>query len=65
MRQGCPLSDSQVRKIIHFLKTTDMSMVDIATSIGCTRSTVAKINQQHSVRDFVKLRSSWHMVERR
>ena len=63
MRQGCPLTDSQVDKIVYLLKTTDMAMAEIATAIGCTRSTVARINRRRNIRVYGKHRSSWENVQ--
>jgi hypothetical protein len=62
MRQGQPISDSQVQKIVRLLKDTDMSMATIAVAMGCTRSTVAKINGLHNVRAYGKRRSSWQQL---
>ena len=61
MKQGCPLSEAQVRKINYLLETTDMSMVDIATAIACTRSTVSRLNQQHNIRNYEEHRTSWQV----
>ena len=63
MRQGCPLSDGDIRKIVELLNNTDLAMVEIAMAKGCTRSTVAKINQRYNVRDYGKRRSSWQLVQ--
>ena len=63
MRQGCPLSDSQVGKIIYLLRSTDMAMSEIAAAIGCTRSTVARINRRENIRVYGQRRSSWENVE--
>ena len=63
MKQGYPLSDSQIQKVNYLLETTDMSMVDIATTIGCARSTVSKLNQHHKIRNYENRRSSWRLTQ--
>ncbi len=62
MRQGYPLSDSQIKRLVYLLKTTDLSMVEIATAMGCTRSTVSRINQLHNARNYENSRSSWQLT---
>ena len=52
MRQGCPLSDSEIQKIISLLENTDVAIAAIATTLGCTRSSVYEINRKYSVRTY-------------
>ena len=61
--QGRPLSTYEVRRIVHLLKDTDLSMPAIATSIGCSRSAVCSTNRKHHVREYGKSRSNWLLGE--
>ena len=60
--QGIRLSDEEVHKIMTLLKTTDLSMVDIAERMNCTRGSVARINKGYEVRDYSGRRSSWTLA---
>ena len=50
MRQGCPLSESEIQKIVSQLKHTAMPMSDIAATVGCTRRSVYEINKKYNIR---------------
>ena len=52
MRPDAPLSDPEIQKIISLLENTDLAMSDIAAKLGCTRNSVYKINEKHSVRTY-------------
>ena len=52
MRQGYPLSDSEIQEIISLLENTDMATADIAATLGCTRRSVYEINKKYSVRAY-------------
>ncbi len=52
MRQGGPLSDSEIQRIIALLKNTDMAMSEIAATLVCTRRSVYEINRKYSVRAY-------------
>src|SRR5215472_5349071 len=58
-RQGQSLSQDEVRKIILLLSETDMTIPEIATRMGCSRSAIASINRRCKVRLYNGLRSSW------
>jgi IS30 family transposase len=63
MRQGRPLSNSEAEKIIRLLRDTDMTMAAIAKAMGCNRSTVARINQRHNIREYGKRRGTWQQLQ--
>ena len=52
MRQGCPLSDSEIQKIVSLLGNTDMSMAEIAATADCTPRSVHEINRKYGVRTY-------------
>jgi hypothetical protein len=58
-RQGCVLTEYEVQRIVTLLSSTDMTLDDIATRMGRSRSTVASVNRQYQVRDYAGLRSRW------
>ena len=58
-KQGSPLSDTELRRIIHLLNSTDMTIGQIAQRMGCSRSAIASINRRYQVRDYAGLRSVW------
>jgi hypothetical protein len=61
-KQGCALQESEIRKIISLLATTDMSLHDIARRTGCSRGAIAAINRRHQVRDYNGHRSTWNVL---
>lgn len=61
--QGRPFSDYEVRRVIHLLRSTDLSMPTIATSVGCSRSAVCTINRKYRIREYGDGRSTWELRE--
>jgi len=64
-KQGCALSEQEVRRIIHLLLSTDMTIGDIAKRMGCSHSVIVAINRKFQVRDYAGLRSEWTLVKQR
>ena len=58
-RQGSPLSETELRRIIQLLNSTEMTISEIAQRMGCSRSAVASINRRYRVRNYAGLRSAW------
>jgi len=58
-KQGSPLSETELRRIVHLLNSTEMTISEIAQRMGCSRSAVASINRRFHVRDYAGLRSVW------
>ena len=58
-RQGYVLQDSEVRRIVSLLASTDMTIPEIATRLGCSRSAVVSLNRKFQVRDYAGHRSTW------
>ena len=62
-RQGCALSEQEVRRIIQLLLSTDMTIGDIAKRMGCSHSVIVAINRKFKVRDYAGLRSEWTLMK--
>jgi hypothetical protein len=60
--QGNALSQSEIRTIISLLKSTDMSIGDIAERMTCSRSAIAAVNRRFNVRDYAGQRSHWSVT---
>lgn len=58
-KQGSPLSETELSRIVHLLNSTEMTISEIARRMGCSRSAVAAINRRYQVRDYAGLRSVW------
>ena len=58
-RQGCALQESEIRRIVNLLATTDMSLIEIAQRAGCSRGAIASINRRFQVREYGGHRTSW------
>jgi len=61
-RQGCSLSDRQIKTIIRLLASTDMQIGDIADRMDCSKSYIIWINRKYSVRLYEGKRSSWKLT---
>jgi hypothetical protein len=61
-KQGCALQDSEIRRIVNLLATTDMSLHDIAQRTGCSRGAIAAINRRHQVRNYGGHRTRWDLM---
>jgi hypothetical protein len=49
-RKGSFLDESEVRKIILLLSTTEMTIADISERMGCSRGVVSGINTKYQIR---------------
>jgi hypothetical protein len=61
-RQGCALEESEIRRIVSLLASTDMSLLDIAQRTGLSRGAIAAINRRHQVREYAGHRTSWALT---
>jgi hypothetical protein len=61
-RQGCALQESEIRRIVSLLASTDMSLLDIAQRTGCSRGAIAAINRRYQVREYAGHRTSWALA---
>jgi hypothetical protein len=58
-RQGCSLQDSEIRRIVQLLASTDISLMDIAHRTGRSHAAVAAVNRRFQIREYRGRRSSW------
>ncbi len=62
-RQGSALSEYENRKIVALLTSTEMTIHEIATRMGCSRSKVSNVNSEHQVRDYAGARNQWRLMQ--
>ena len=63
MAQGCPLNEAEIRRIVWLLSETDLSIIDIAARMGCSRSAIISINRKCKVRLYNGARSTWQNAD--
>ena len=61
-RQGCAFQESEIRRIVSLLASTDMSLLDIAQRTGCSRGAIAAINRRFQVREYAGHRTRWALT---
>jgi hypothetical protein len=58
-RQGCPLEESEIRRIVGLLASTDMSLLNIAERTGRSHAAIAAVNRRFQIRQYGGRRSTW------
>jgi hypothetical protein len=58
-RQGCYLTEQEVKRIVELLANTDMTILELSQRMSCSRSTIVAINRKFQVRKYEGLRSTW------
>ena len=61
--QGHYMSIEEVRKIVHLLSSTEMTVNEIAERMSCSKSAIAAVNRKFKVRAYNGLRSRWSNAE--
>lgn len=61
-RQGCPLQESEIRRIITLLASTDMTFLNIARRTGRSHAAIAAVNRRFQVREYGGRRSTWSVT---
>jgi len=61
--QGRALREEEVQRIISLLSDTDMTIAEIASRMGCSRSTIISINRRCHVRAYEGSKSKWRIFE--
>jgi hypothetical protein len=61
--QGRRISDKDIRKLIHLLSSTEMTIKEIMERTGYSRAAVAAINRRFQIREYNGLRSSWSKAD--
>jgi hypothetical protein len=57
--QGKAFSEVELHRIVYLLRSTEMTIGDIAERMRCSRSAIASINRRFQVREYAGLRSIW------
>jgi hypothetical protein len=60
-RQGCPLHESEIQRIVRLLASTDMTLLNIAERTGRSHAAIAAINRRYQVREYGGRRSTWKL----
>jgi hypothetical protein len=63
-RQGLVVSEEDIKNTINLLKTTEMSISDVAERMGWSRSMVVSINRRYVVRFYNGRRAQWTIDEK-
>jgi hypothetical protein len=58
-RQGCSLTEQEVKRIVWFLANSDMTVLEISQRMACSRRTIAAINRRFQVRKYEGPKSKW------
>jgi ribosomal protein S13 len=61
--QGRAFTEDEIQRIASLLANTDMTVAEIATRMGCSRSAVLTINRKRQVRTYEGLRSTWRKLQ--
>jgi hypothetical protein len=57
--KGRSFLDSEIRRIVWLLTSTDMSITDIAKRMHCSVSAINSVNRKMKVRHYAGRRTSW------
>jgi len=61
--QGRYFSQEEVNRIKSLLTSTDMTLQEIATRMGCAKSSIVSINQTFQIRDYRGRRTYWVLAD--
>jgi IS30 family transposase len=62
-KQGSALSEYEIRRIVTLLTSTEMTIHEIATRMGCSPSTVVNVNRNYQVRQYAGARTQWRVMQ--
>lgn len=57
--RGRPLDDSKVQKIVQLLRGSELTILEIAQRLQCSKGTVVTVNRRNQVRSYNGRRSFW------
>ena len=57
--QGKAFSETELHRILQLLRSTEMTIGEIAQRMQCSRSAIASINRRYQIREYAGLRSVW------
>jgi hypothetical protein len=58
-RQGCFLTEQEIKRIVTLLDKTDLTILEIAQRMTCSRSSIVAINRKFQVRKYAGMRTNW------
>ena len=61
--QGRPFSHDEINRIKSLLTSTDMTLQEIATRMGCAKSSIVSINQSFQIREYRGRRTQWVLAD--
>jgi hypothetical protein len=59
--QGRPFSTQEIERIKSLLRSTDLTLEEIATRMDCAKSSIVIINQTHQIREYRGRRRYWDL----
>ena len=57
--QGRYFSQEDLNRIVSLLRSTDMTLQEIATRMGCAKSSIVSINRMFQIREYRGRRNYW------
>jgi hypothetical protein len=57
--QGRPFSTHEIDRIKTLLRSTELTLEEIATRMDCAKSSIVIINQTHHIREYRGRRRNW------
>lgn len=57
------MDSDELNKIAHLLRSTDMTIPDIAERMGRSRSVIVNINHRLQIRDYRGGRAQWSLID--
>jgi len=57
--QGRHLDSADLQRIVSLLRSSELTLSEIAERMQCSRSVIAAVNQRFQVRNYQGLRSEW------
>jgi len=61
--QGRYFSQEEINRITSLLRSTDMTLQEIATRMGCAKSSIVSINRMFQIREYRGRRSYWVLAD--
>ena len=61
--QGRYFSQEEINRITSLLRSTDMTLQEIATRMGCAKSSIVSINRMSQIREYRGRRNYWVLAD--
>jgi hypothetical protein len=62
MARGQYVLESEVRKIVNLLASTDMTFLEIAQRMGRSHAAIACVNRRFRIREYRGRRNKWELA---